>query len=43
MAMIVLGAAAATLATARGRTLVRRSIAAYFQPSISFLPDDNPE
>jgi hypothetical protein len=37
---IVLGAAAAMLTTAKGRRLVRRSIAAYLQPSISFVPED---
>jgi hypothetical protein len=37
---IVLGAAAATLATTKGRRLVRRSIAAYLEPSIRFLPED---
>ena len=38
---VVLGAAAATVATTKGRRLVRRSIAAYLQPSIRFLPEDS--
>ena len=38
---VVLGATAATLATTKGRRLVRRSIAAYLQPSIRFLPEDS--
>jgi hypothetical protein len=39
--MIVLGAVAATLATTKGRRLVRRSVAAYLQPSIGFLPEES--
>jgi hypothetical protein len=36
---VVLGGAAATLTTKTGRKVARRSVAAYFQPSISFLPE----
>lgn len=41
MVVVAVGASAAMLATERGRRLVRRSIAAYLQPSISFLPEDS--
>ena len=41
IAVIFVGAVAATLATAKGRRLARRSVAAYFQPSIDFLPENS--
>jgi len=39
--LLVLGAVAAALATTKGRRFLRRSVAAYLQPSISFLPEDS--
>ena len=36
---VVFGGAAATLTTKTGRKVARRSVAAYFQPSIIFLPE----